>query len=352
MRIPQSKPLLTKDDFDYIDQILRTHQVAEGPQVEALEKAFCLFLRVQHAIAVSTGTAGIHLALMALGMGPGDEVIVPSYVCANVLNAIHQTGAEPSLVDIDLAHFNPAPDIIRSAITPKTRAVIVTHTFGFPADLQPIIDMGIPVIEDCAQSLGARYDDHPVGSLGRLSVFSFHATKIICSGEGGIVCTNDKALADTLRDLNTPDMRSSYKVRCNYRMSDLTAGLALSQFQKLQSFVQRRREIARRYDEVSLKFGMSTQLAIPNSVPVYYRYVILSDHADSLIRETRGAGIFCDRPVYCPGHRYLKLNPHPKFTGTEAVWRDGVSVPIWPGLSDREVSYIISVLGETLERIA
>lgn len=344
--IPQSRPHLSSEDFRYIEDILLSRQVAQGKLTEELERSFSQALGVRHAIAVSHGTAALHLALLALGIGEGDEVIIPSYTCVALPHAVHYTGATPVLVDIDAETFNPTPEMVRSRMSSRSKALILTHTFGFPADIEPITRLGLPIIEDCAQSLGARYQGKLVGAWGQVSIFSFYATKMICSGEGGMVCTNDDRLAERVRDLNTPDKRKMYCVRYNYKMSDLTAGLALSQFRQLESFIQRRREIAQCYHCALLSLPVRMQTATVGSEPVYYRFVIRTDKASVLMRKTREVGIECDRPVYNPLHRYLEMGNLPDFENTEIIWESGVSVPIYPDLSDQEVSHIVSTLSE------
>tara|TARA_B100001964_G_scaffold205496_1_gene235960 strand:- start:9098 stop:10150 length:1053 start_codon:yes stop_codon:yes gene_type:complete len=349
--IPHSRPFLSIKDFKYIEEILASRQVAQGDITETLERRFCKELSVRSCITTSHGTAALHLALLALGVGEGDEVIVPSYACAALLYAVQYTGATPVLTDIDLATFNPTADMLRTRMGSRTKAVILTHSFGFPADIESMGSLGLPIIEDCAQALGAYYRDKPVGSWGDISVFSFYATKMICAGEGGMICTNDDRLANLVRDLNNPDKRSAYHVRYNYKMSDLTARLALSQFQRLNGFVERRRKIAQIYRDALSNTPVKLQHKLSNSKPVYYRFVVRTDKPDALMRAAREAGIECDRPVHRPLHRYLDAANSTEFKNTEAVWESGVSVPLYPDLSDQECAYIASTLPTVLKAL-
>lgn len=339
--IPHSRPNLEPDDFDYIREILRTRQVSQGHYVEELEETFRDAVATRYACSVSSGTAALHLALLALGVSPRDEVIAPSYTCAAVLHAIHYTGAKPVLVDIDPATMNPTTEMIRRCLTRRTKAVIVTHTFGFPAAMAEITQLGPPVIEDCAHALGASFRGTPVGSLGTVSVFSLYATKVICAGEGGVVCTNDRFIAGRVRDLNRPDQRVEYRVRYNYKMSDLTAGLALRQMERLGSLLARRRTIAERYRKAFRKTTAVFQEALPGAEPTFYRFVLRNRRARTIIREAWRAGIGCDRPVFRPLHLYAEQGSRKDLEGTEAVWRSTVSVPLYPDLSEREVRRII-----------
>jgi len=321
--------------------------VAAGPLVDQLEAAFSRRLGGGHAVAVSSGTSALHLALLALDIGPGDDVIVPSYACATLLHAVHYTGASPVPCDLDPDTLNPTVREIRPLLTRRTRAIVVTHTFGFPADLSAIVSLGVPVIEDCAQALGAEYRGGPVGSFGRIAVCSFYATKVICSGEGGMVWTRSARLAARLRDLNRPDQRPDYKVRYNYKLSDLAAGLALRQVERLDELIERRRTIAARYSRALKPDSLQVQVPLSDSAPIYYRFVIRTRRAGAFIERAVSKGVRCDRPVFRPLHAYLKLAPK-RFPHTEAIWRNGVSIPLYPSLTDAEVKYIVTVLQEAV----
>ncbi|MBI2321246.1 MAG: DegT/DnrJ/EryC1/StrS aminotransferase family protein, partial [Chloroflexi bacterium] len=265
---------LRREEVAYVDEIGRSGQGAHGPLTRELERSAARALGGRHAIAVSHGTAALHLALLSLDVGAGDEVIAPSYACAALLHAIHYTGATPVLVDIDPHTLNPTAEMVSHRLTPRTKAAIVTHTFGFPADVASIARLGVAVVEDCAQALGARYRGRPVGSWGRVAVCSFYATKMICAGEGGMVATNDARIAARVRDLSTPDLQPRYRVRYNYKLSDLAAGLALSQLRQLNGFVERRRAIAQRYIDALADFSVQLQRPLAGAEPVFYRFVV------------------------------------------------------------------------------
>lgn len=344
--IPQSRPDLRENDFAYIAEILKSRQVAAGPLVNELEVTLAKRLGMRHAIAVSSGTSALHLALLALKIGQGDEVIIPSYACVALLHAVHYTGASPVPCDIDPDTLNPSARDIRPLLSRRTRAIIVTHSFGFPADLQEIMGIGVPVIEDCAQSLGALYRGRAVGSYGQISVFSFYATKVICAGEGGMICTNNGRLALRLRDLSRPDQRTDYKLRYNYKLSDLAAGLALRQVARLDDLLARRKAIAASYRQVLAVFpAVSMQVPLAGTAPIYYRYVVQIPRSRAFIKQAASRGVLCGRTVFRPAHRYLKLSPK-KFPGTELAWRTGVSVPLYPALTDAEVEHVATFLRE------
>lgn len=346
--IPHSRPSLEPADFDYIGEILRTRQVSQGRYVQALEDRFRRLTATRYACAVASGTAALHLALVALGVDADDEVIAPSYTCAAVLHAIHYTGARPVLVDIDPVTLNPTASMIRHGLTRRTKAIIVTHTFGFPASMDGITRLGPAVIEDCAHALGATFRGEPVGSLGQISIFSLYSTKVICAGEGGMVCSNDRDIGRRVRDLNRPDQRVSYRVRFNYKMSDLVAGLALRQSARLPSMLARRRAIAARYCQAFQGAPVAFQEALPGAEPTYYRFVVSSPRAATIIRAARRIGIGCDRPVFRPLHRYLAPGPRPALATTEAVWRSTLSIPLYPDLREAEIRRVMSGMRRVL----
>jgi perosamine synthetase len=341
--IPQSKPDVTEQDFAYIQRIISSGQVAQGPLVDELETAFCCELGIAHSVAVANGTCALHLALLALNVGEGDEVVLPSYACASLLHAIHYTGAAPVLCDIDPETLNVTPRTIKERVTSRTRAVIVTHTFGFPADLTAILQLGLPVIEDCAQALGALSGGRCVGTVGVISVFSFYATKVICSGEGGMVCTSSAQLAARVRDLICPDMQNDYKVRYNYKLSDLAAGLALSQLVRLGDLIARRRHLAEVYGQrLDVGVKIQGQRRIDNSEPIYYRFVVMADAAEALMTAAAEQGVVCDRPIFRPLHKYG--DDPGGIVDTEWVWKRAVSLPLYPALTDAEADKVVDVV--------
>ena len=246
------------------------------------ESRMASFVGVKGAAAVSSGAAALHLALLALKVGPGCEVIVPSYVCPAVLSAVLYTGATPVVADIDPGSFNLSPEDAKRRLSAKTRAVIVPHMFGLPADLDALGALGVPVVEDLALALGSRRHGRRAGSFGTLAVCSFYATKMMATGEGGMVLGSDGALLAEIRDLRAMDEKEDFRVRFNYKMTDMQAALGLSQLRKLTTFVARRREIADLYSDVLRRLGLPVPCAPGECEPVWYRYVL---HA----RRRRGA---------------------------------------------------------------
>ncbi|MFA4932791.1 MAG: DegT/DnrJ/EryC1/StrS aminotransferase family protein, partial [Caldisericia bacterium] len=188
--IPHSKPTLDQRDYNAVLRVLQSGQISQGEYVKRFEANLSEFVGVKGGVATNSGTSALHLALLALEVGKGDEIILPSYVCTALLNAINYVGATPVLVDIEPDSFNLDAKRVKESLTEKTKAIIVPHLFGLPADMEELQSFGIPLIEDCAQALGATYKGKQAGSFGALSIFSFYATKVIASGEGGMVLSD------------------------------------------------------------------------------------------------------------------------------------------------------------------
>lgn len=312
--------------------------VGDGEEVDRFEKEFAKAVRLKHAIAVNSGSAALHLVLRALGVGPRDHVVLPSYVCAAVLNAVLYTGAQVGLCDVDPSTLNPTAETVRRTLRRHTRVVVVPHAFGLPADARGIAKLGVAVVEDCAAALGA-----DCGRQGVAAVYSFYATKMIATGQGGMVATADRRLADLIRDLIAYDKRDDYKIRHNYRMSALNAALGRVQVRRIPEFVAARRRLAALYDA-----GLKDTPACrpPREGHIYYRYVIRTGDADAFERHMAARGIECKRPVYRPLHRYLPEFRAEDFPGTEVIHRECLSIPIYPSLTNAEAARVVKAARE------
>ena len=346
--IPHSRPFIDEEDAREVRRVLLSGQLAQDGEVARFESRMASYVGVRGAAAVSSGSAALHLALLALGVGPGDEVLVPSYVCPAVLNAVLHAGAAPVVADIEPASFNLSADDARRRITPRTRALIVAHMFGVPADLDALGSLGVPVVEDLAMSLGSRWRGKRTGCFGSLAVCSFYATKMMATGEGGMVLGGDEALVDAVRDLRAMDEKEDFRVRFNCKMTDLQAALGLSQLRKLAGFIARRREIADLYGEELRRLGLPAPQAPAECEPVWYRYVLMLDgDAGPFIEEMRRRGVECRRPVFKPLHRYLGLSG---YETSEEAWRRAVSIPLYPALTAAEIETVVKALRLVLPR--
>lgn len=346
--IPHSRPTLGPDEAKAVSAVVASGYIAEGEKVKNFEGAIADFLGAEYAASTNSGTSALHLTLLAMGIGPGDEVIIPSYVCSALLNAVHYTGATPILADIDPETYNLDVSDTRRRLNPATKAVIVPHLFGLAADMQALLGLEVPIVEDCAQSIGAAYQQRPVGLLGTAGIFSFYATKVITTGEGGMVATNSRDIAARIRDLKAYDKRCDYKIRFNYKMNDIQAALGIVQLKQLGSIIRRRQEIAERYNRAFNSFPL--KLPPVDSGHIYFRYVLgLKMDAGPWIRELACAGITCERPIYIPLHRSLKLEGYP---ATEQAWQQSLSIPIYPSLTDGEVGRVIQSVARCYEKFA
>jgi perosamine synthetase len=342
--IPHSRPSITDSDLKAVASALKSGQLSQGPAVEKLETALAEFIGQKKAAATSSGTAALHLALLALDVKEKDEVIIPSFVCSAVLNAVNYTGATPVIADIEPLAYNISVEAVKKALTEKTKAIIVPHMFGCPAEMDKLSELDIPVIEDCAQAIGATFEGQKVGSFGMLSVFSFYATKVLACGEGGVVLSDAEDLISKIKDLRGYDNKDDYRLRYNYKMTDIQASLGLSQLSSLERFIGKRREIVARYFEEFKDCDFSLPIWKEGKEHIYYRFVIKTKgDATSYLEKFQHKGVMCRRPVYKPLHLYLNLTGLPNTTD---AWQKCISIPLYPSLEDKEIEKIINVTEE------
>ncbi|MBN2095307.1 MAG: DegT/DnrJ/EryC1/StrS family aminotransferase [Candidatus Aenigmarchaeota archaeon] len=341
--IPHSRPTISEDDVQKAASNLRGGKIATGEETGFFEKELSRYIGSLGGVAVNSGTNALFLSLKALGIKKGDEVILPSYVCASVLSAINLAGARPVLADIEEEGYNISPDSVESKITSKTKAVIVPHMFGSPARIDKFLKLKVPIIEDCAQSVGGEFKGKKIGSFGKLSIFSFYATKVFTTGQGGMVTTHSKEILEKLRDMTQYDGRESYLVSYNMAMTDFQAALGRSQLKMLGSFIKKRRAIAARYDKIIKEFGRAPKRAEGS---ICFRYVVEVEDPENFIGEMGRRGVMCARPIFRPLHSYLGLNAR-IFPNTEKAQGRAVSVPIYPSMSEEEISAVETSLRAT-----
>lgn len=351
--ISHSRPSVGQEEIQAVTEVLRSGQLAEGPCVDRFEKSMAAFMGIAGGVAVSSGTVALELALRALGVGPGDNVILPSYVCAAPWLAVQRVGAQGRLVDVDPETFNIDPQKARKARTARTRAIIVPHMFGLPADLSALQALGVPLIEDCAHTLGATERDRAVGTVGALAVCSFYATKLLCTGEGGMVLSNDGALLEKVRALRAYDGAPSLvTASCNYKMTDVQAAIGLAQLTRFPAFLARRAELAVLY-RAHLSSNLYRLPVVPEGrTHIYYRFVLkvpseaqAAQDLTSFIARLDRQGIQCRKPVFRPLHRYLDLTGFPV---SDEADQTALSVPLYPTMEDADVVRVARVLTEEL----
>lgn len=346
--ILHSSPTLENGDFQAVLETLKSKHISQGVKVEEFENKFSKFIGAKGGVATSSGTAALHLALLALNVGEKDEVILPSYVCNALLNAVSYTRAISKIVDINKNDFNINISAVAANINSKTKAIIVPHMFGLSADIEGLLDFGIPIIEDCAQSLGSYYRNKLTGSFGTLSIFSFYATKMMTTGEGGMVLTNSTEHITTIKDLRDYGGKRSYRIRYNYKMTDFQAALGISQLSKLHDFIKRRKGIASFYNKEFSNYDIIRPHIPKDREHIYYRYVIRTkNNPDELRAKLMEKGIVCGYGVLQPLHHLLGLNVK-NFPCTEEVCNSAISIPIYPSLKDYESEMIVSALKDVL----
>lgn len=344
--IPHSRPTITPDDVRAVNRSLKTGMLAQGRQVEKFEHAVARFLNLKHGIALSSGTAALHLALLALNVKAGDEVLIPTYVCSALMHAVRNIGGKPVLLDTDPNDLSLNVSEIRNKKTRKTRALIFAHPFGYPLELSEILRLGIPVIEDIAPSIGAKLNRKKVGNAGKLTITSFYATKMLTTGEGGMVLTDSKSLAGKVRSYRCYDEQKNWHDSFNYKMTDFQGALGLSQLKKILTFLQRRREIARRYDSFLKQFRDVSLPELPKGArPSWHRFLFRHPEGERIIRQLNQKGIAARKPVFKPLHQYSGVK---NFPGANLLHREMVSLPVYPSLTHFEIKTILSALEKIL----
>ncbi len=351
--IPHSRPSLGQEDIRAVTEVLRSGQVAEGPAVAQFERGMAAYLGLQGGVAVSSGTVALELALRALGVGHGDNVLLPSYVCSAPWLAVQRVGAQARIVDIDPETYNLDPQKVRKARTSRTRAVIVPHMFGLPADLTTLQSLGIPLIEDCAQTLGATEQGRSVGTVGILTICSFYATKLLCTGEGGMVLSNDAVLLERVGALREYDQAPSLNAAAfNCKMTDLQAAMGIAQLDQLGTFLEQRAALAAIYRE-SLPAEIFTLPFVPSGrTHCYYRFVVRvpkglqsPDEFTAYLSRMAHRGLQCRKPVFRPLHRYLEL---PDFPASDEADGAAISLPIHPSLTEVEIRQAAQIVQDEL----
>lgn len=351
--IPISSPQFDDSELTLIKEVLNSGIVAQGPKVAQLEQEFAAMVGTKFAVAVSSGTTALHLALLAHGIGEGDEVITSPFTFIASANSVLYTGARPVFVDIRADTFNIDPELIEAAITPRTKAIMPVHLFGLMADMDAIMDIArrhnLAVIEDAAQAHGALYHGKGAGSFGT-GCFSLYATKNMTSGEGGMITTDDPEIADQLKLLRAHGMRVRYHheiLGYNFRLTDLHAAVGLAQIRKLAAFNERR--------EVNAKF-LSDHLTrvITPTVPDGYKHVwhqysvrLVDGDRDAALEKLKaagvGTGIFYPIPVYRQ-KVYLDRGYTDSLPVTEEVTAQIFSLPVHPALSSADLETIIAAV--------
>jgi dTDP-4-amino-4,6-dideoxygalactose transaminase len=348
--IPPAKPHIGEAEIEAAVAVLRSGMVVQGPEVAAFEAGFTAVAGTGHCVAVNSGTSALQLALLAMGIGPGDEVIVPSFSFAASANAVRLVGADPVFADIEPASFGLDPAAVEALIGPRTAAIMPVHLYGNPADMASLVALAerhsLAILEDACQAHGAAVDGKPVGSFGKAGTFSFYPTKNMHALEGGMVSTDDAELARTLRLLRNQGMETRYQneiVGANMRMTDVAAAIGRVQLGQLEGWTEARRANAARLD-AALK-GLTAVVAPPVAAGarhVYHQYTVRipagRDRAQELLGEAGiGSAVYYPTPIH-------RLAPYAHLAAdlpeTDRAAAEVLSVPIHPSLTDLDLERI------------
>jgi dTDP-4-amino-4,6-dideoxygalactose transaminase len=371
--IPVMRPWLGQEEAEAAAQAVASGWIAQGPRVREFEEAFAAAIGTPYAVAVSSCTTALHLALIAAGIGPGDEVIVPSLSFIATANAVRYVGAQPVFADVDLATQNLTSQTVEPYLTDRTRAVILVDQAGVPADLDAIRELCDPsqitVIEDAACAVGSSYRGRPAGATATLTAFSFHPRKLLTTGEGGMITTADKAVDSRLRrlrehgmDISAADRHRSQQpviehyteVGFNYRMTDIQAAIGLVQLRKLPEMVARRRALARRYQELLSDIpGLLTADDPPNGETNYQSFWILLPEEsavgrDDLLRLLADADISARRGIMAAHLEPAYADVRPSLPVTERLTARSLILPVFHEMTWAQQEHVVSVVTSAL----
>ncbi len=360
--IPIASPMLGAEEREAVLQVLDSGQLAQGPRVELFELEFAEALQVRHAVAVSSGTAALYVALQAHGIGPGDEVITTPFTFGATANVILALGASAVFADVEPATGTLDPEAVKAALTPRTRALLPVHLYGHPADVGPLIGLadrhGLALIEDACQAVGARYSGRFAGTLGT-GCFSFYPTKNMTTGEGGMITTDESDIAEAARAYRNQGQtygRYRYDVLgLNWRMTEIAAAIGSAQLRKLPGWNERRRANAARLD-AGLR-GVVKPVARGACDHVYHQYTVRvpGGHRDlfasELAMEGVASGIYYPQPL----HRQPLYRKHghgdERLPNAEAWAAEALSLPVHPALSDDQIDTVIAAANRVADRL-
>ncbi|HOI12804.1 MAG TPA: DegT/DnrJ/EryC1/StrS family aminotransferase [Methanoculleus sp.] len=353
MKIPVARPLVGEEEVEAVARVMRSGMLAQGSVVTEFESRFAEYCGVTHAVGVNSGTAALHAALLAAGIGPGDSVVVPAFTFFATASSVSMCGATPLFADVDPRTFNIDPDSVAALIRPDTRAVIGVHLFGQPFDVAAVRevcdDHNLILVEDAAQAHGAEYHGKRVGSLADLACFSFYPTKNMTTGEGGMVTTDDDHLAEKVRLLINHGQSQKYLhtvIGYNYRMTNIDAAIGLVQLGRVERFNERRIHNARYLDRHLAGTGLVTPYVAPAVRHVYHQYVVKVPAGYPLSRDAF-MGALADAGVGTAVHYPIPVSRQPVYETEHAycpvsddLAATVVSLPVHPSVTDEELAYI------------
>lgn len=368
MRIPLSAPDIEESDIEAVAAALRTPNLSLGPKLREFEHAISKYLGASDAIAVNSGTSGLHLCIRSLNISEGDEVIVPSFAFIAVANVVRYERATPVFVDIDSKTLNLDPEKVEAAITPRTKALLIVHTFGCPAELSAFLEIalrhGLYVIEDACEAIGAEYEGQKVGTFGDVGVFAFYPNKQITTGEGGAVVTNNPEIAAKIRKLRNQGREDSEhwfqhsELGYNYRISDINCALGIEQLKRIDTILNRREVVAREYDRLLNRYRelVLPPLTLGLRKISWFVYVVRLDNQinaslrDWIVNEMKARGIAVGR-YFAPIHLQPIYRSPQKLTLpiTEFQASRSLALPFFNRIQEEQVAEVCRALIELIQ---
>ena len=363
-RIPVYKPSLAGNEKKYVNDCIDSTWISsKGDYIARFENAFANLTEVNYAASVCNGTVALHVALVALGLGPGDEVIVPTLTYIASVNAIKYTGATPVFVDSLEDSWQIDPEDVKRKFTKNTKAIMAVHLYGHPCDMTTLKklgeELGVFIIEDCAEAIGSRFEDKHVGGFGIVSAYSFFGNKTITTGEGGMVVTNNKTLHERVVHLKGQGLAKHREywhdvIGYNYRMTNVCAAIGLAQIERAEEFINKKREIADQYKNRLSGLPLSLHKESSNVKHSYWMCSIILDDAEQrdLLRKALYSDGIETRPVFYPVHTMpiysSKFESHPV---AENIARRGINLPSWPDLSNSEIQLVCESISNFFNNI-
>ncbi|WP_274628438.1 DegT/DnrJ/EryC1/StrS family aminotransferase [Arvimicrobium flavum] len=359
-RIPVAAPVLDGREAEYVAECIETEWISSnGRFISAFESAFAEFCGVKHAIAVNNGTTALHLALVALGIEAGDEVIVPTLTYIASANCVRYCNAVPVLVDSDRQTMNMDPAKVAAAVTPKTKAIIPVHLYGHPVDMDPLREIadkhGLFLVEDAAEAIGASYKDKRVGGLGHCATFSFFGNKIITTGEGGMVTTDDDELAAKLRLFKGQGMDPNRRywfnvVGYNYRMTNVAAAIGLAQMERVDQHLSRRAQVASAYNAKLSALADFIELPVTANWATHSHWMYVITLKDSVAKSRDAVMAALDkenietRPVFYPMHHMPPYQEDRTYPIAEHLSARGINLPTHGRMTERDIDRVVDAL--------
>lgn len=352
---PVYRPDLHGNEKKYVNDCLDTTWISSrGKYVSAFEEHFANYLEIEHATAVSNGTVAIHVALLALGIGPGDEVIVPTLTYIASVNPVKYVGATPVFADCDKTYWQLDPEDVKRKITPKTKAIIAVHLYGHPCPMDELVEICnqhcILLVEDCAESLGSTYKGKHTGTFGDIAAFSFFGNKTITTGEGGMVVSGNKSTIEKAANLKNQGISTDIQywhssIGYNYRMTNICAAIGLAQLEHINPIIEQKTRVANTYKALFENTGIQIQPQHPDAFHVYWMCTFLvpeNINRDKLRKYLEEFGIE-SRPVFYPVHSmsmYVDDAKGMSFPNSDEISRRGINLPSYPALSNDDIAFI------------